>query len=285
MTDREDTRDPREVEEEQLALGMAALDPDMGLITAYLDDELPDDQRQAVEQRLETDAAFRRRAEPFMLAERVRLSEPVTHDELLRSWLQVRQRAGMPDIPGYSAGAPRDGYRPAVEWQRRPRGLTMRKLMLAAAAVIVLAIGVPLGAARYQLAFNYQKLATEGNVTQVVTLPDGSRMTLAGGTRARYRHAMATRQERVVYLDGEATFEVVTSPRPFIVIVDGAQVTVQGTSFTVHAYGSEPVVVSVRSGTVQFESRDGDGELFGALVLSAGQRARGGWGIRPEVLP
>ncbi|QHV94306.1 FecR family protein [Spirosoma endbachense] len=88
------------------------------------------------------------------------------------------------------------------------------------------------------------------NKAQPVTLPDGSRITLAGHSRLSYARDMTKRSEREVFLTGEAFFEVTKNPRqPFLVYADGLTTRVVGTSFTIRT-GSKQVSVLVRTGRV-----------------------------------
>lgn len=86
--------------------------------------------------------------------------------------------------------------------------------------------------------------------TQVVTLADGSVMTLNTDTKVRVRFSDA---ERLIELDhGEALFDVAHNKlRPFIVAADGASVKAVGTSFTVKKLADQPLAVMVAQGTVE----------------------------------
>ncbi len=100
-----------------------------------------------------------------------------------------------------------------------------------------------------------------------VTLPDGTRVMLNGGTTLAYAKADFGRTAREVRLDGEAFFEVATdSTRPFVVEGGELRVTVRGTSFNVKAYGAlEENVVTVATGKV-----DVAGKGMGTAHLAAG---------------
>lgn len=86
--------------------------------------------------------------------------------------------------------------------------------------------------------------------TQVVTLADGSVITLNTDTRLWVRFSDA---ERLIELDhGEALFDVAHNKlRPFIVSADGASVRAVGTSFTVKKLADQPLAVMVAQGTVE----------------------------------
>ncbi|WP_430972870.1 FecR family protein [Sunxiuqinia rutila] len=73
----------------------------------------------------------------------------------------------------------------------------------------------------------------------VVTLPDGSRVWINAGSSVRYPITFDESQ-RLVWLDGEAFFDVVTNKeRPFYVETAGVKVKATGTRFNVRAYSDE----------------------------------------------
>jgi transmembrane sensor len=86
--------------------------------------------------------------------------------------------------------------------------------------------------------------------SRVVTLADGSVITLNTDTSLRVRFGEA---ERLIEFDhGEALFDVAhNAARPFIVLVDGARVRAVGTSFTVKMLADRPLAVMVAEGTVE----------------------------------
>lgn len=92
----------------------------------------------------------------------------------------------------------------------------------------------------------------------VLTLPDGSRITLASGSRVSYAHTFGSADTakngvtRDVYLLGEAFFEVTKNPhRPFRVFANEIVTKVLGTSFTVRSFEKDTTIqVIVRTGKV-----------------------------------
>lgn len=290
MNDRVAPRHPRDIAEDRLAEEQAALDPDLALLSRYVDGELDARERESVERRLESDPDFQRLADPLLAVARVPpLAPAMSREELERQWLELRRRIGLPEIPGHPVpDAGSRVVRQAVEWRRRAGGGVGRRVLQGAAAVLVLALGAPLAGNWYERTFDYQRVETAANASAEVALPDGSRATLAGGSTLRFRHDFAAGGPRRVFLDGEAGFSVVRgeSTAPFEVHAAGAVITVVGTGFTVHGYGSEPVLVTVRSGSVRVQSFDDRGDALGdALLVSAGQRARAGTNVRPAVVP
>jgi transmembrane sensor len=92
----------------------------------------------------------------------------------------------------------------------------------------------------------------------LLTLPDGSRLTLASGSRVSYAHTFGSGDTakngvtRDVYLLGEAFFEVTKDPnRPFRVFANEIVTKVLGTSFTVRSFEKDTTIqVTVRTGKV-----------------------------------
>jgi transmembrane sensor len=91
---------------------------------------------------------------------------------------------------------------------------------------------------------------------KVVQLPDGSRVTLAKGSRISFPESMEG-GKREVYLSGEAFFDVKRNPsQPFFVYAGELTTRVLGTSFTVRSFEKENVAsVQVRTGSVSVEAR------------------------------
>nr|WP_299388057.1 FecR family protein [Allomuricauda sp.] len=74
-----------------------------------------------------------------------------------------------------------------------------------------------------------------------ITLSDGTKVWLNAGTSLRFPQRLnASTQNRVVYLDGEAFFDVAKDKdRPFIVNAENLDIEVLGTQFNVSAYKSD----------------------------------------------
>ena len=112
---------------------------------------------------------------------------------------------------------------------------------VAAAAIIVIigcaAIWSLSGSTAIQ---TYLCSAPAGSKTQV-TLPDGSKVWLNGGSSLAYTNQFNDDNRRVE-LHGEAYFEVQKHQgKPFTVHTQGYDVTVKGTKFNVSAYDDDPI--------------------------------------------
>ncbi|ACT93655.1 FecR family protein [Dyadobacter fermentans] len=94
-----------------------------------------------------------------------------------------------------------------------------------------------------------------------IELSDGTQVWLNKNSKIEYPKAFDG-DERAVYLQGEAFFEVVPNPdKPFIVKCDKLSTRVLGTSFDVKAYnGDETASVSVATGKVEVSKEIEEGE-------------------------
>jgi transmembrane sensor len=100
-----------------------------------------------------------------------------------------------------------------------------------------------------------KQLIEHANTSQqpvMLTLPDGSRLTLAPKSRVSYAQTFDSSATRDVYLLGEAFFEVTKNPnRPFRVFANEIVTKVLGTSFTVRSFSKDTAIaVIVRTGKV-----------------------------------
>ncbi|MDN5204267.1 FecR domain-containing protein [Fulvivirgaceae bacterium BMA10] len=88
-------------------------------------------------------------------------------------------------------------------------------------------------------------------------LEDGTKIKLNASSSIRFPEKFSD-SSRVVYLEGEAFFEVKKdSTRPFIVRTDKVKATVLGTAFTVKAYPDESEIrVAVAEGKVKVDNED-----------------------------
>ena len=126
-------------------------------------------------------------------------------------------------------------------WQQSHTGAAAYRTLVAAA----------------QQAEPLREVANGSRTTRLVNLPDGSSVLLRPHSQLAFpaRFSGAT---RVVYLQGEAFFEVAKNPeRPFFVNTAHLVTKVLGTSFEVQAQADAPgVVVTVRTGRVSVYPRE-----------------------------
>ena len=143
-------------------------------------------------------------------------------------------------------------------------------LFKVAAAVVIIFTTSLIG---YNLFFNTSSTivaTTAANETKVITLPDGSVVTLNESSTLEYPKSF-TGGERAVALTGEAFFEVSKDPEnPFKIKTENSLTTVLGTSFNIRAYENVPVTeIAVVTGKVSFKSVEEDKEV----ILTAGNSA------------
>lgn len=99
-----------------------------------------------------------------------------------------------------------------------------------------------------ELIFNTLKVPKAG--TYQLTLPDGTKVWLNAMSTLKFPVQFAG-PERLVYLEGEAFFEVANDEsKPFIVSSKGAQVSVLGTVFNINAY-TQDMATTLISGSVK----------------------------------
>lgn len=92
-------------------------------------------------------------------------------------------------------------------------------------------------------------VATPSATTTVVTLPDGTEVTLSANSRLEYSKVFENRQVKLV---GEAEFKVAKdSLCPFVVHTERMRTTVLGTRFNVKSYPSDKPIVTLYQGSVQ----------------------------------
>ncbi len=87
---------------------------------------------------------------------------------------------------------------------------------------------------------------------QNLTLSDGTKITLDAGSKLSYPEEFGS--ERIVYLNGEAYFEVTKNPdKPFVVFANQGEVKVLGTKFNIRSWSDiNTVQLTVTEGKVSF---------------------------------
>jgi ferric-dicitrate binding protein FerR (iron transport regulator) len=154
---------------------------------------------------------------------------------------------------------------------------TFTGILRRAAAIVLLLVGV--GGAWSAVPVRTSTAAGERATFQ---LPDGSYVELNAASSVRHARGFAwlpgfARSSRVVSLEGEAYFDVVSDGRPFVVETPLASVRVLGTEFSVRATepALEGVAVAVTEGRVEVTPLtpvEGGGAPV-SIVLAAGDAA------------
>ena len=114
------------------------------------------------------------------------------------------------------------------------------KAVAAAAIIVIIGCAAIWSFSGSTATQTYLCSAPAGSKTQV-TLPDGSKVWLNGGSSLAYTNQF-NNDNRRVELHGEAYFEVQKRQgKPFTVHTQGYDVTVKGTKFNVSAYDNDPI--------------------------------------------
>lgn len=117
---------------------------------------------------------------------------------------------------------------------------------------------------------DYDVLTTPKGGQYQLTLPDGTRVLMNAATSLAYTAANDA-DERRVYLDGEAYFDVAKDEkRPFKVFTSGQEVEVLGTQFNINSYADEPTVkTTLLNGSVKVTGTKARKQL----ILQPGEQA------------
>ena len=143
---------------------------------------------------------------------------------------------------------------PSLKAQLRRRMLYRTgRTILKYAAICVVIIGTTLAIERYlsthPTAITMQSLSVPRGQNCQITLADGSKVWVNGGSTLRYPSHFE--ENRQIELTGEALFDVVKNGNmPFVVSAKGVCVKVIGTRFNVRGYAAEPLTVSLFRGAV-----------------------------------
>lgn len=147
---------------------------------------------------------------------------------------------------------------------------TAKRLLIAACLLVTVTVGY----------FSYPKKVTAptGQI-KAVTLPDGSNVTLNSGSHIKYNRLFSFfSSTRLVYLKGEAFFDVVPSGKPFSVKTAESIVKVTGTRFNVRAWPEEASIdIAVLEGSIQWHPIN---QPKDTVALHAGQASL--WNITTD---
>ena len=118
----------------------------------------------------------------------------------------------------------------------------------------------------------HQVMVQNGNQSQQIVLSDGTRVWINASGSLKYPETFDSEQ-RTVWLDGEAYFEVAENKaHPFVVHTDMMDVKVVGTSFNLTAYASDrKLTTTLVEGKVELWT--GNGKTAHSATLEPGQQA------------
>lgn len=159
----------------------------------------------------------------------------------------------------------------------QPEKKSLFRMLLSVAAVVALVIASIWVFKSEEKSELNNNLVTINKVTGkgqklTVHLKDGSKVKMNSGTTIKYNESF-TNSSRVVYLSGEAFFEVAKdTQRPFKVITKNTTTTALGTSFNVNSGQTDnPTITSLQSGKVSVER--GIDSSYEKVILEPGQQA------------
>lgn len=205
-------------------------------ITAYKQGELSEQQ---IEELLRWKAADSEHAQLF--------------DEVVQSWSKSRETLVFPDFDVQCAWlkVKSQTIDNPTEKKRSPISIAFESPFLRAAAAILLLVVITW--VMSQVVFTkptFTDLASTSGVKEYY-LPDSSKVWLRDNTTLRYSSTYGE-DERMVFLDGEAFFEVrKDATKPFTVLSYRSRVIVKGTSFSVRSRMNDSIdFVQVEEGKV-----------------------------------
>jgi len=184
--------------------------------------------------------------------------------EVLQSCWRVRESESMREIPEdddvdiFMNRLARARKFPAIDWI----GLAIISALLALGIWIYRDVVVPLSRTTATIATNTgnnQIITRYGSRTHVV-LPDGSEVWLNAGSTLSYAENFAMTDEREVYLQGEAYFDVHhDKTHPFVIHTTDMDIRDLGTVFNVKAYPDDPTTeATLISGAIEIILKQND---------------------------
>lgn len=120
----------------------------------------------------------------------------------------------------------------------------------------------------------YNEIEVPRGKTIRLVLSDGTSVHLNASTVFRFPVNFIEGQDRKVYLNGEAYFEVARdTSHPFVVDANDMDVRVLGTHFNVSAYDGSLTHAVLLEGSVAVQMRDSEGQPVSEQVIVPGQKA------------
>ncbi|MBN2212605.1 MAG: DUF4974 domain-containing protein [Bacteroidales bacterium] len=149
------------------------------------------------------------------------------------------------------------------------------------AAVFIIGAGITFASVSLVRTFSAGKSAAENEIIvqkgqkSEVILSDGSRIWLNSETRLRYPARFELMNEREVYLEGEAYFEVAKNEsKPFNVSTGNLRIRVLGTSFNVKCYPDDKLVeTTLIEGKVCIQKAGHSNASCNQVILEPNQKA------------
>jgi ferric-dicitrate binding protein FerR (iron transport regulator) len=173
---------------------------------------------------------------------------------------------------------------PAARYQSSSKKITLKYFLTRAAAIILLVACI--GVFSYKYAYNpiapmenrenavMEKVVTAKGEKAQVTFTDGTKVILNVASSLRYPKTFSG-DEREVYLDGEAYFEVAPEKDfPFVVHTQDARVKVLGTKFNIRAWKEDKQsLIGVSEGEVVVHPSDSKAKQNDEVLLTKNMRS------------
>ncbi|NBC05151.1 MAG: DUF4974 domain-containing protein [Bacteroidetes bacterium] len=250
--------------------------PNIQLLQAYLDGDCTFAEKQTVEQWLDQSPEHINLLEGLLKPDENSLSN-FNRDKVKA---QIVQEVGVESDKKIDNPVKQDETRaPVISFtiKRWERSQTVG-LVRAAATILVITTAVMtawlMGGTGETTEPFYTEVISPIRTITTRTLPDGTRVELNANSSLKYRTFFST-DERNVYLEGEAFFDVEPDPkRPFKVHSGQLTTTVLGTEFNVkYIPGSGDVEVALVEGRVEVDI-SGEERLYSSLTLEPNQWVR-----------
>ena len=168
---------------------------------------------------------------------------PATPD-VEQAWLEIAEKLGK--TTGEARVLP-------SRMQRKPHHASSKSLrIVAAAAFFIILVGAALFYKNFLHQVDWHQVHTKNAQRLPLRLPDGSNVRLNADSRLQYP-PMFSDSVRIVYLSGEAFFEIEPQAKPFLVKTENAQIRVLGTKFNIWARDEQTRVI-VKDGRVSLKT-------------------------------
>lgn len=227
---------------------------DWNLLARYISQECTSAEKQAVQERMQSDPEFAALLKKMRLATNLRSPEATSID-VDRLWQELKDEIRLKNAQSFSE------EKQVVSRPRKShRGFAVLKI--AAVVIFSFALTYLFSKGFKQIPWEQKvqdqfKVVTVNNGERInLTLEDGSVLTIDAGSEVRY--FTSYQSERHVYLKGEACFNVTEDPaHPFYVHAGHARVRVVGTRFNIRSWDTESnVIVTVAEGKVALFRED-----------------------------
>lgn len=277
------------------AAAILAEDPDATLVADYLGRFLNEQEMVAFRERLRTDEAFRRFAEPRIAAWEAYppIELTSTEEELSAGWQEMQTRLGLVAAMPAGEKVPAGLESVLAEMRALNRETSRDTRLLRLVAGVLFVVGLPAAAAiGYLITHMWRSPATfmraATDTALVEELPGKNAMRIEPGARVVWEDRptpMGTHE--ILLTAGAATFQLNERIAvSYLLITPAGRIRAKRGWFAVRVSPPADVFIRVDSGSVQLDAEgmpDGAGPT--TLTVSAGERGRLTWGQSPGKEP